>query len=164
MSRGFNISTAFEFGFEFYSDDFFFVRKTNGMAIGPKKAPMIVQNRVLAPLFSAICQRMIADRTHTMEMTTAPTIVLPQPNGWKKKMSKKLDVYQKKAGSPERYVGNPCVLRIISLKVTKESSLRCHRMTNLRKMHRYSAHQDRQWYRFPNRRHLSRDRHRSASA
>jgi hypothetical protein len=57
-------------------DDLFFVRKINGMANGPNKAPIIAQNLVLAPLLSAMSQRIIAQDIHKMDRIIAPVITL----------------------------------------------------------------------------------------
>jgi len=46
------------------------------MANGPKTAPIIAQNFVLAPLLSAINQRRNAHDIHKMDMTIAPVITL----------------------------------------------------------------------------------------
>ena len=46
------------------------------MAKGPKIAPIVAQNRVLAPLFSAICQRRTAHDMHKMERIIAPVMML----------------------------------------------------------------------------------------
>ena len=55
-----------------------FVRKTNGMANGPKMAPIVAQNSVFFPLLSAIDQSIIAHAIHITEMIINPTIqILP---------------------------------------------------------------------------------------
>lgn len=45
------------------------------MANGPKTAPIITQNLVLAPRLSAICQRRYAHDMHMMEMIIIPVII-----------------------------------------------------------------------------------------
>jgi hypothetical protein len=52
-----------------------FIRNTNGMANGPKTAPIIAQNFVLAPRLFAICQRRNAHPIHIMEMVIIPIIL-----------------------------------------------------------------------------------------
>ncbi len=54
---------------------FFLAKKTNGMANGPKTAPMTAQNLVFAPLLSAINQRKYAHAIHIIEMIIKPAIV-----------------------------------------------------------------------------------------
>jgi len=56
------------------SGGLFFVRKTNGMASGPKTAPITAQNLVLAPLFSAIFQSRIAHEIKMTEVTIKPAM------------------------------------------------------------------------------------------
>ncbi len=56
-------------------DELFFVRNTNGMANGPKTAPIMAQNLVFAPLLSAICQRRNAHDMHIIEMIIIPVIL-----------------------------------------------------------------------------------------
>jgi hypothetical protein len=56
-------------------DELFFVRNTNGMANGPKTAPIMAQNLVFAPLLSAIFQRRIAHDMHIIEMIIIPVIL-----------------------------------------------------------------------------------------
>ena len=60
-------------------DELTFVRNTNGMANGPKTAPITAQNLVLAPLLSAINQRRYAHDMHIMEMIIKPAIMLILP-------------------------------------------------------------------------------------
>ena len=55
-------------------DDLFFVRKMNGMANGPKRAPIKAQYHVFAPLLSAIYQSKNAHAMHIMESIIAPNI------------------------------------------------------------------------------------------
>jgi len=52
--------------------DLSFVRKINGMANGPKTAPIIVENLVFVPLLLTMCQRRNADDIHIIE-----TIIIP---------------------------------------------------------------------------------------
>ena len=55
-----------------------FVRTMNGMANGPKIAPIVAQNSVFFPLLSAIDQSIIAHAIHITEMIINPTIqILP---------------------------------------------------------------------------------------
>ena len=49
------------------SVDLSFVRNTNGMAKGPKTAPITAQKNVFAPLLSAMPQRNHAHDIHNME-------------------------------------------------------------------------------------------------
>jgi len=53
-------------------DELFFVRKINGMAKGPKIAPITAQNNVFAPLLSAIDQRKNAHAIHMKEIIIKP--------------------------------------------------------------------------------------------
>jgi hypothetical protein len=55
-------------------DELFFVRKINGMAKGPKTAPITAQNNVFAPLLSAINQSKNAHAIHMMEIIIKPDI------------------------------------------------------------------------------------------
>ena len=61
------------------SEELTFVRNTNGMANGPKTAPITAQNLVLAPLLSAIYQRRYAHDMHIMEMIIKPAKMLILP-------------------------------------------------------------------------------------
>jgi len=45
----------------------------NGIAKGPKTAPMTAQNKVFTPLLSAIDQSRIAQPIHITEIITKPT-------------------------------------------------------------------------------------------
>ena len=56
-------------------EDLFFVRNTNGMAKGPKTAPITAQNKVFAPLLSAIDQSRIAHNIHIIEIIITPVIL-----------------------------------------------------------------------------------------
>jgi hypothetical protein len=56
-------------------EELFFVKNTNGMANGPKTAPIIAQNLVFAPLLLAICQRRIAHNMHIIEMMIIPAMM-----------------------------------------------------------------------------------------
>ena len=56
-------------------DELFFVRNTNGMANGPKTAPIIAQNLVFAPLLLAICQRKNAHDRHIIEIIIIPVMI-----------------------------------------------------------------------------------------
>jgi len=55
-------------------NELFFVRKMNGMANGPKRAPIKAQYHVFAPLLSAIYQSKNAHAMHIMEIIIAPNI------------------------------------------------------------------------------------------
>jgi hypothetical protein len=56
-------------------EELFFVKNTNGMANGPKTAPIIAQNLVFAPLLLAICQRRNAHDMHIIEMIIIPVMM-----------------------------------------------------------------------------------------
>ena len=57
----------------YYSGLSLLVKKTNGIANGPNKAPIKAQIKVLAPLLSAIFQRRMAHDIVIMEMIIKPT-------------------------------------------------------------------------------------------
>jgi len=56
------------------SEDLFFVRNTNGMASGPKKAPINAHKKVFAPLLSATNQSNIALDMNIVETNIIPII------------------------------------------------------------------------------------------
>ena len=56
-------------------EELFFVRNTNGIANGPKTAPIIAQNLVFAPLLLAICQRRNAHDMHIIEIIIIPVMM-----------------------------------------------------------------------------------------
>ena len=55
------------------------MKNTNGMARGPKKAPIKAQKKVFAPLLSAINQSRIAHDINTMEIIIKPAILQIPP-------------------------------------------------------------------------------------
>jgi hypothetical protein len=65
---------SLEDGFD--RDDCFLVKKINGMASGPKRAPMMAQNKVFAPLLSAMHHSRYAHPMLMMERTVAPIITV----------------------------------------------------------------------------------------
>jgi hypothetical protein len=60
-------------------EELLFIRKINGMANGPNTAPITAQNRVFAPLLSAIDQSRIAHDMHIIEIMIKPAILRIPP-------------------------------------------------------------------------------------
>ena len=56
-------------------EELFFDRNTNGIANGPKTAPIIAQNLVFAPLLLAICQRRNAHNMHIIGIIIIPVMM-----------------------------------------------------------------------------------------